>query len=304
MIREEGRLKVRERKQDERRVVVTGIGAVTSIGIGKDELWQGVRREQSAVQRITRFDPSLFRSQIAAQVNDFDPQDYVHDFKKLRRLDRYSLFGVAAALMAMQDGKLDLTSEDCPYGTEEMGVYTGSALGGVAFAEEQHTLMLNQGIKAVNPLLALSIFGGSVSCNIAIELGINGPNLANADSCASGAIAIGEAFHQIKNGATKAMLAGGVETPLAPLTFGSFDLIKALSTSNETPELACRPFDRNRDGFVMGEGAAILLLEEMESAINRGAHIYGEILGYGTANDAYHMAAPLPTGRKRLVVSD
>lgn len=296
MIKEDGRVAVRERNPHERRVVVTGLGAVTTIGIGKDELWQGVRREKSAVRRITRFDPSLFKSQIAAQVDDFDPQDYVSDHRKLRRLDRFSTFGMAAALLALQDATLDLTSADCPYSSEEIGIYTGSALGGIAYAEEQHTVFMTEGLRAVNPMLALSIFGGAVSCNIAMELGINGPNIANANSCASGAIALGEAFRLIKTGGTRLMLAGGVEAPLAPLVFGSFSLIKALSTSNETPELACRPFDRNRDGFVMGEGASLLVLEELESALERDAHIYGEILGYGTANDAYHMAAPLPTG--------
>jgi 3-oxoacyl-[acyl-carrier-protein] synthase II len=157
---------------------------------------------------------------------------------------------------------------------------------------------MQEGLRGVSPLLALSIFGGAASCNVAMEVGINGPNIANANSCASGAIALGEAFRLIKCGGARAMLAGGVEAPLAPLVFGSFTLIKALSTSNETPELACRPFDRYRDGFVMAEGAAVLLLEEYESAVERGAPIYGEILGYGTTNDAYHMTAPLPTGEQ------
>lgn len=280
----------------QRRVVITGIGAVTTIGIGKDELWEGIKREKSAVRRITRFDPSSFRCQIAAEVDDFDPQDYIHDHKLLRRLDRYSTFGMASSLMALQDAKIDLTDSECPYSSEEVGIYTGSALGGIAYAEEQHVNYTQNGLKAVNPMLALSIFGGAVSCNIAIDLHINGPLVANANSCASGAIALGEAFRVIKAGGAKAMLAGGVEAPLAPLTFGAFDLIKALSNSNETPELACRPFDRMRDGFVMGEGSAILVLEELESALERGAEIYGEILGYATCNDAHHMTAPLPTG--------
>lgn len=289
-------LQRRERK--ERRVVVTGIGPVTSIGVGREGLWEGIKRGESAVRRLTRFDPSSFKSQIGAEVRDFDPQDWVEDGRRLRRMDRFSLFAVSSARLALADAKLDLSDERCPYGKDEVGVFIGSALAGIAYAEEQHTNFVQEGIKGVNPMLALSIFGGAASCNVAIELGITGLNIANANSCASGAIAIGEAFHAIRQGRARAMLAGGVEAPLAPLIFSSFTLIKALSTSNETPELACRPFDRNRDGFVMAEGAALLVLEEYESAIERGAHIYGEIVGYGTTNDAHHMTAPLQTGEQ------
>jgi 3-oxoacyl-[acyl-carrier-protein] synthase II len=287
---------LKERGQREKRVVITGIGAVTPIGVGQKGLWEGIRRGQSAVQHITRFDPSPFRSQIAAQVNDFDPHEWVHEGKKLRRLDRFSQFGLASALMALDDAGLDLKDPANPYSPEEIGCYIGTALGGISYAEEQHEVYLREGIKAVSPMLALSIFGGAASCNIAIELGLNGPNMANANSCASGAIALGEAFRLIRRGEARAMLAGGVEAPLAPLVYGSFSVIKAMSSANETPELACRPFDLNRDGFVMAEGSAILLLEEYESALARSAPIYGEILGYGTTNDAYHMTAPLPGG--------
>lgn len=285
-----------KRQPRQKRVVITGLGAVTPIGIGRKGLWEGVLRGVSAVQRITRFDPGEFRSQVAAQVNDFDPQDWVHDGKKLRRLDRFSQFGLAAAMMALDDAHLDLKATSNPYSPEEIGCYIGTALGGISYAEEQHAVYLNDGIRAVSPMLALSIFGGAASCNIAIELGLNGPNVANANSCASGTIALGEAFRLIRQGGARAMLAGGVEAPLAPLVYGSFSVIKAMSSANETPELACRPFDRNRDGFVMAEGGAVLLLEEYESALERGASIYGEILGYGTTNDAYHMTAPLPGG--------
>ena len=281
---------------EQKRVVVTGIGAVTPIGVGRAKLWEGVLRGKSAVQRIDRFDPSPFRSQIAGQVNDFDGHDWIPDSKKVRRMDRYSLFALASALMALEDARLDLKAEGAPYDSEEVGIYIGTALGGVAYAEEQHEVYLAQGIRAVSPTLALSVFGGAASCNIAIEIGLNGPNVANSNSCASGAIAIGEAFRLIKTGQARAMLAGGVEVPLAPVTYGAFTIIKAMSTANEVPELACRPFDRQRDGFVMAEGAAILMLEEYESAVNRGAPIYGEVLGYGTTNDGYHMTAPLPTG--------
>lgn len=287
---------LKERSQREKRVVITGIGAVTPIGVGQKGLWEGVRRGQSAVQRITRFDPGQFRSQVAAQVNDFDPHEWVSEGKKLRRMDRFSQFGLAAAMMALEDAGLDLKDRANPYSSEEIGCYIGTALGGISYGEEQHEIYLREGIKAVSPMLALSIFGGAASCNIAIELGLNGPNVANANSCASGTIALGEAFRLIRRGGARAMLAGGVEAPLAPLVYGSFSIIKAMSSANETPELACRPFDRNRDGFVMAEGSAILLLEEYESALERNAPIYGEILGYGTTNDAYHMTAPLPGG--------
>jgi 3-oxoacyl-[acyl-carrier-protein] synthase II len=271
--------------------VITGIGAITPIGSGRDGLWQGVRRERSAVQRITRFDPSGFRAQVAAQVNDFEPLDYM-DRKQARRLDRFSQFALAAARQAVADASLVM-----PNGaSEETGIYIGSALGGVAFGEEQHQLFLAGGIRAVQPTLALAVFGGASSSNIAIEMGIRGPNLANANSCASGTIAIGEAFRVIRHGGAEIMLAGGVEAPLAPLTFGAFDVIKVLSTHNAEPEVASRPFDSQRDGFVMAEGAAVLVLEELGHALRRDAHIYGEVLGYGNTNDSFHMTAPLPSG--------
>jgi 3-oxoacyl-[acyl-carrier-protein] synthase II len=171
-------------------------------------------------------------------------------------------------------------------------------LGGVAFGEEQHQAFLTGGIRTVQPTLALSVFGGASSSNIAIEMGIQGPNLANANSCASGTIAIGEAFRVIRYGGAQIMLAGGVEAPLAPLTFGAFDLIKVLSTHNAQPEVASRPFDCRRDGFVMAEGAAVLVLEELGHALRRDAHIYAEVLGYGNTNDSFHMTAPLPSGEQ------
>ncbi len=291
---------IEDQHYNERRVVVTGIGAITPIGNGRQGLWEGVRRGKSAVQRISRFDPSPFKSQIAAQVNDFDGQDWIPDSKKVRRMDRFSLFALASAIMAMQDAKLDLKDSRSPYESEDVGIYIGTALGGVSYAEEQHTVYLTEGLRNVSPTLALSVFGGAASCNIAIEMGINGPNIANSNSCASGAIAIGEAFRVIKAGGAKAMLAGGVEAPLAPLAYGAFSIIKAMSTNNESPETACRPFDRQRDGFVMAEGASVLVLEEYETAVNRGAHIYGEIKGYGTSNDGYHMTAPRPDGKQAI----
>jgi 3-oxoacyl-[acyl-carrier-protein] synthase II len=279
-----------------KRVAVTGIGAITPIGSGRDGLWRGVLEGKSAVRRVSRFDPSQFRSQVAGQVDDFDPLDHL-DAARARRLDRYSLFAVAAAQQAVIDSGLCLSSRDA----EHTGVYFGSALGGLAFAEEQHGYYVEHGPRAVNNILALTVFGSASSCNVAMEMGLFGPNQTNANSCASGAVAIGEAFRLIQRGGARIMLAGGVEAPLAPLTFGAFDLIRALSSnSNSDPSLASRPFDAHRDGFVMSEGSAVLVLEEFEHALARGADMYGEIVGYATSTDAYHMTAPRPDGAQAI----
>jgi 3-oxoacyl-[acyl-carrier-protein] synthase II len=274
-----------------RRVVVTGIGAITPIGITRRTLWDGVRAERSAVRSLTRFDPSIFRSHNAAEVNDFVPGDHL-DAKRVKRLDRFGQFSVVAARQALDDAHIDLAAED----RDRIGTMMGSALGGVAYAEHQLGLFLTQGLRAVEPSLALSVFGGASSCNIAIEFGVRGPNSTNAMSCASGTIAIGEAFRQIRDGYADVMISGGAEAPLSPLCFGAFALIRAMSTRNDDPTSASRPFDRDRDGFVMGEGSAVLILEERSRAIARGAPIYAELLGFGLTNDAHHMTAPLPDG--------
>ena len=287
-----------------RRVVITGIGAITPIGSTKDEMWAGVRRERSAVRSLTRFDPSIFRSHNAAEVTGFDPNDFIES-KRARRLDRFGQFSVAAAKQAVADAELDLASED----RERIGAMMGTALGGVGYAEEQLSVFLREGLRAVDATLALAVFGGAASCNIAIEMGVSGPNSTNAMSCASGAMAIGEAFRQIRDGYADVMIAGGAEAPLAPLCFGAFALIRAMSTRNDDPEHASRPFDNERDGFVMGEGTAVLILEEYDRAVSSGARIYAEIGGYGTSNDAHHMTAPLPDGSQaaramRMALSD
>ncbi|HLH23640.1 MAG TPA: beta-ketoacyl-[acyl-carrier-protein] synthase family protein [Chloroflexota bacterium] len=281
------------RERNERRVVVTGIGALTPIGAGADGLWAGLRRGESAVRRVTRFDPAPFRSQVAAEIGDFDPLCYLEP-RKARRLDRFSQLAVVASQMAFADAGL------CPARTagDEVAVYLGSALGGIAYAEEQHARYLATGLRGVEPLLALAVFGGAGATNVAIELGLRGPAVGNANSCASGAIAVGEAFRLVRGGGARVALAGGVEAPLAPLTFGAFALIKAMSSRNDVPERASRPFDATRDGFVMGEGAAVLVLEDGEHARRRGAHVYAEVRGYGASNDAYHMTAPLPSGEQ------
>jgi len=287
-----------------RRVVITGIGPITPIGTTRDDFWSGLQRQRSAVTSITRFDPSEFRSHNAAEINDFVPSDHL-DGKRARRLDRFAQFSVVGAQMALADADLDLSKED----KERVGANMGTALGGVSYAEGQLAVYLQQGLRAVDATLALAVFGGAASCNIAIELGVMGPNSTNAMSCASGTIAIGDAFRQIRDGYADVMIAGGAEAPLAPLCFGAFALIRAMSTRNEEPQSASRPFDKDRDGFVMGEGAAVLVLEEYERAKARGAQIYAEVAGYGTTNDAHHMTAPRPDGSQaarsmRLALAD
>ncbi|MEP6621237.1 MAG: beta-ketoacyl-ACP synthase II [bacterium] len=274
-----------------RRVAITGIGAITPIGTGRDGLWAGLRRERSAVARVTRFDPSMWRSHNAAEVNDFQANHFL-DAKKAKRLDRFGAFSVAAAKMAMEDAELDMVKED----RERVGAMMGSALGGIRFAEEQLEVFLREGNKSVDPTLALNVFGGAASCNIAIELGAMGPNSTNGMSCASGTIAVGDAFRLIRDDYADVMFAGAAEAPLAQLCFGAFSIIRAMSTRNDDPGGASRPFDKDRDGFVMGEGAAVLILEEFGRAMARGAHIYAEVIGYGSSNDAHHMTAPRPDG--------
>ncbi len=273
-----------------RRVVVTGIGAFTPVGHGADGLWAGVLANRSAVRCIDRFDPSPFPSRIAAQIDDFRPADHL-DVRRARRLDRFSALTVAAARTAAEHAHLSIAPD-------RTGVFIGSALGGVAFGEEQHAAYVARGVRGVAPTLALAVFGGAGASNVAIDLGITGPAIGNANSCASGAVAIGEAFHAIQAGIVDAALAGGSEAPLAPLTFGAFAMIRVLSQRNDDPATASRPFDVGRDGFVMGEGAAVLVLEERDAAMRREAPILGEVLGYGSSNDAYHMTAPRPDGRE------
>jgi 3-oxoacyl-[acyl-carrier-protein] synthase II len=274
-----------------RRVVISGVGAITPIGIGIDDFWQGLRAGASAVGPVERFDPSPFKCHISAEVKDFHPGDFL-EARRVRRLDRFSQFAVAATRLALTDAALEPAKED----RDRTGAMIGTALGGIASAEEEHARYVEGGAMAVNPALALMVFAGAASCNIAIEFGLTGPNATNGMSCASGTMAIGDAFHAIRRGAADVMIAGGAEAPLAPLSFGAFSIIRAMSTRNDDPATASRPFDVARDGFVMGEGAAVLILEERSRALARGAPIYAEVLGYGTTNDAYHMTAPRPDG--------
>jgi 3-oxoacyl-[acyl-carrier-protein] synthase II len=275
----------------DRRVVVTGIGPVTAVGTGVRDFWNGLRREHSPIRRITRFDASPWRTQIAAEVDDFEPADFM-DSRTARRLDRFTHFSVASTRLAIADAGLDGVTLD----SDRVAVQFGSALGGLAFAESQGESYAARGPRGVDPRVALTTFAGAASCIVAIEFGFTGPNATNAMSCASGTIAIGDAFRIIRCGDADIAVAGGVEAPLAPLCFGAFAIIRAMSTRNSEPSTACRPFDAGRDGFVMGEGACTLILEERQHALQRGARIYAEIAGYGVTNDAHHMTAPRPDG--------
>ncbi len=272
------------------RVAVTGIGVVTPLGIGKDAFWDGVIAERVAVDRLDRFDTTGYRSRLAAQINDFDPNDFLSE-RRQRWTDRFSQLAVAAARLALDDARYAVAGENA-----EIGVYLGSALGGLAYADEQHDVFREKGLAGVRPLLAISVFGGASTCNVSIEFGLTGPTVANGNSCASGTVSIGDAFRAIARGDIRAALAGGVEAPLSPLIFGAFTVIRAMSTRNADPQRASRPFDRERDGFVMAEGSGVLFLERLEDALARGAHVYGEIVGFGLTNDAHHMSAPRPDG--------
>jgi 3-oxoacyl-[acyl-carrier-protein] synthase II len=272
------------------RVAVTGLGLVTPLGIGAEPFWNGLLERRVAVGPLTRFDAQPFPTRVAAQIEDFDPQDFLTK-RRAQWTDRFSQFAVAAARLAIEDAKLPIDAN-----RDGIGVFTGSALGGVALAEDQMNVFTRDGLRCVHPLLAISVFGGAAASNVAIEFGITGPATANANSCASGAMAIGDAFAAIRRGDLRAAIAGGAEAPLAPLTFGAFTVAQAMTRRNDEPAAASRPFDAGRDGFVMAEGAGMAVLERYEDAIARSARIYGEIAGYGVSNDAHHMSAPLQDG--------
>jgi 3-oxoacyl-[acyl-carrier-protein] synthase II len=276
-----------------RSVVVTGVGCVTPAGTGAEGLWNGLRARKSPIRTLTRFDADRFRTKIAAEIEDFRAEDHLSR-KSAKRFDRFSQLGVTASRLAVADAEIVPERED----RDRIGVSMGSALGGIAKAEQEFPTFITEGIRSVDPALALDVFAGAVSCNIAIEHGFTGPNSTNAMSCASGTIAVGDAFRAIRTGQADVMLAGGAEAPLAPLCFGAFSIIRAMSTRNDDPGPACRPFDEDRDGFVMGEGSAVLVLEERSRAEARGAKIYAEVLGYACTNDAHHMTAPKPDGRE------
>ena len=275
-----------------RRAVITGLGPITCIGRDKDAFWNGVLAEKSGINRISTFDTSDFHAQCGGEIRDWNAEEFFPPHR-LKRLDRYAQFAVASAKMALDDAGLNYSREQPQH---RVGVSFGTALGGVCQAEDQHVRFLKKGTRGVNPTLALQVFGGSAHSNIAIEFGFRGVGTTNSNSCASGTVSVGEALRYIRDGLADVVVAGGAEAPLGTLTFGAFDIIKTMSRWEGEPHLSCRPFDRLRDGFVMGEGAASLIVEDYEHAHSRGARIYAELLGYSLNNDAFHMTSPLPTG--------
>ncbi len=276
-----------------RRVVITGLGPIACCGIGKAAFWSAIREGRSGITRVTGFDTSEFKARNGGEIRDWDPTAFFPPHR-LKRLDRYAQFSVASALLALEDAKLPWSKEQPQART---GVSFGTALGGISGAEAEHAHFLKKGNRGVNQTLALQVFGGSAHSNIAIECGFRGPGTTNSNSCASGVVSVGEAMRYIRDGMADVMIAGGAEAPLAPLSFGAFDFIKTMSRwSGEPAAMACRPFDLERDGFVMGEGGASLVIEEYEHAMARGAHLYAEVLGYALNNEAWHMTTPLPSG--------
>jgi 3-oxoacyl-[acyl-carrier-protein] synthase II len=277
---------------NKRRAVITGLGPITCIGQGVTRFWEGIQAEKSGVNSISTFDTSGFNAHCGGEIRDWNPDQFFPPHR-LKRLDRYAQFSVASAKIALDDANL-------PYSREQpqprVGVSFGTALGGVCQAEDQHIRFLKKGTRGVNPTLALQVFGGSAHSNIAIEFGFRGVGTTNSNSCASGTVAVGEGLRYIRDGLADVIVAGGAEAPLGSLTFGAFAIIKTMSQWKGDPTVSCRPFDRLRDGFVMGEGAASLIIEELEHARARGARIYAEVLGYSLNNDAFHMTSPLPGG--------
>jgi 3-oxoacyl-[acyl-carrier-protein] synthase II len=279
-----------------RRAVITGLGPITSVGIGRDQFWRGLRAEKSGIRNVTCFDSSIFNAHCAAEIPDWKPEEFFPPHR-LKRLDRYAQFSVGSARLALDDAGLKWSREEPQH---RVGVSFGTALGGIANAESEHAHFLKKGSRGVNQTLALQVFGGSAHTNIAIEFGFRGAGTTNSNSCASGTIAVGEALRYIRDDFADVIVAGGAESPLSQLTFGAFAFIKTMSQHAGDPRAACRPFDRLRDGFVMGEGAASLVIEELDHARARGAHIYAEVLGYSLNNDAFHMTSPLPSGESSI----
>lgn len=275
------------------RVVVTGLGVIAPNGIGKDEFWQALVEGMSGIRRISRFDTAGFTTQFAGEVNGFDPCQYIEP-RKSKRMDRASMLAVAASKMAVEDARLDLSTED----RQRIGVMIGSCLAGHGFILEQHDIFLSKGPMRINPFTALASFPDATASHISIELGISGPSLSIATACSSASDAIGYAFNAIRKRELDIMIMGGVDAPIFPPILAAFCVMRALSTRNDSPQRASRPFDRLRDGFVLGEGAGMLILEELGHAKKRAAHIYGEILGFGMTCDAYDMVRPEPDGHQ------
>lgn len=274
-----------------RRVVVTGLGTVSPVGIGKDDFWRALVAGESGIGKITAFDARDFASQIAGEVKDFDIADFM-DNREARRMDRFSQFAIAASKLALEDSGLKIDSSNA----ERVGVIIGSGIGGLSTLEAQHEILLTKGPRRVSPFLVPMMICNMAAGQVSIVVGAKGPNSCTVTACASGGHAIGDAFELIKRGAADACVCGGSEACVSPIAVAGFSSMRALSTRNDEPQKASRPFDAKRDGFVIGEGAGIVILELLENALARGARIYGEIVGYGMTGDAYHITAPSPEG--------
>jgi 3-oxoacyl-[acyl-carrier-protein] synthase II len=276
---------------EKRRVVVTGLGLVTPLGIGVEKSWEGLVQGESGIRRITHFDSSAFATQIAGEVEGFNAEDYIEP-KEIKKMDRFIHFGIAAAAIAMDDAQLKVDESNAA----RLGVYVGSGMGGLPAIEHYHKVMLEKGPRRITPFFIPMLIINLAAGQISIRFGAKGPNVAPATACATGSHAIGDAFKVIQRGDADAMIAGGTESCITAMGIGGFNAMKALSTRNDEPEKASRPFDRDRDGFVMGEGAGILVMEELGHARERGAKIYAELAGYGLTADAYHITSPAPEG--------
>jgi 3-oxoacyl-[acyl-carrier-protein] synthase II len=273
-----------------RRIVVTGVGAVTPIGHTVDETWDSMMHGRGGIGRITRFDPSPYESQMAGEVKDFDPTKYM-DRKDARRTDRFAQLATAAASQALTDSKIDLSKDP-----ERIGVSIATGVGGLGTLVEQVLVMEKRGPSRLSPFMVPMLMANAGSAQVSMQFGLKGPNLAHVSACASSAHAIGECAAIIDRGQADVMVAGGAEAAVLPIAIGAFSTMHAMSRRNDDPEHASRPFDKDRDGFTLSEGGAVVILEEYEHALARGAHIYGELVGYGATADAYHITSPSPEG--------
>ncbi len=273
------------------RVVITGLGAITPIGNTLQEYWEGLMSGRNGIDLITAFDASNHACHIAGEVKGFDPFDFIAR-KDAKRMDRLAQFAVAASKQALEDAQFVIDDQNAP----DVGVMIGTGVGGIKVMEDQQEIYLDRGPSRCSPFMIPMMIANMAAGLTAIHTGAQGPNSCTVTACAAGSNAVGEAFRLIQRGYAKAMICGGTEAAVTPLSVAGFAAARALSSRNDDPKHACRPFDRDRDGFVMGEGAGILILEELETALSRGAKIYGEIVGYGMTCDAYHMTAPVPEG--------
>jgi 3-oxoacyl-[acyl-carrier-protein] synthase II len=274
-----------------RRVVVTGVGLLTPLGIGTEPSWEGVRAGRSGIGTITQFDPSAFSCRIAGEVKGFDPARYIEK-KEIKKMGRFIQFAVAAAEFALADSGLKVSPEDA----EQVGVYIGSGIGGFEVIEREHKILLEHGPRRISPFFITATIVNLASGYVSIRSGAKGPNSATATACTTSAHSIGDSFRLIQRGDADAMICGGTEAAVTPMSIGGFAAMRALSTRNDEPQRASRPWDKDRDGFVVGEGAGILVLEELEFARRRGANVLAEIVGYGMSSDASHVTAPPDDG--------